>query len=96
MKKIFKVAHIRDLQEKVDKGEISYGKMVEILNQMANIEVAAENQRWVEKIENRIGEYNTRINDAKNQSSDSIDYIRIIEDFTFIKEEYEKLLEGEK
>ena len=35
MGKIFKVAHIRSLERDVANGEISYGKMVEILNQSA-------------------------------------------------------------
>jgi len=35
MKKVFKIADIRDLDEKVSRGEISYSRMVEILNEMA-------------------------------------------------------------
>ena len=35
MEKVFKVADIRDLEQKVALGEISYSKMVEIMNEKA-------------------------------------------------------------
>ena len=35
MEKVFKVADIRDLEQKVTLGEISYGKMVELMNEKA-------------------------------------------------------------
>lgn len=37
MNKIFKVADIRKLEQQVSKGEISYSRMVEIMNEMSNI-----------------------------------------------------------
>ena len=36
MNKIFKVADIRKLEQQVAKGDISYSRMVEIMNEMAN------------------------------------------------------------
>ena len=36
MNKIFKVADIRKLEQQVSKGDISYSRMVEIMNEMAN------------------------------------------------------------
>lgn len=36
MNKIFKVADIRKLEQQVSNGEISYSRMVEIMNEMAN------------------------------------------------------------
>lgn len=36
MKKIFTVAFMRDLEKQLNKGEISYSRMVEILNETAN------------------------------------------------------------
>ena len=36
MRKIFKVADIRKLEMQVNAGEISYSRMVEIMNEMAN------------------------------------------------------------
>jgi hypothetical protein len=36
MKKVFKVAHIRDLEKQVIKGQITYSRMVEIMNEMAH------------------------------------------------------------
>ncbi len=35
MKKIFKISEIRNLQRLVDRGEISYSRMIELLNQKA-------------------------------------------------------------
>ena len=35
MEKVFKVADIRDLEQKVALGEISYSKMVELMNEKA-------------------------------------------------------------
>ena len=35
MEKVFKVADIRDLEQKVALGEMSYSRMVEVLNEMA-------------------------------------------------------------
>ena len=35
MEKVFKVADIRDLEQKVSLGEISYSRMVEIMNERA-------------------------------------------------------------
>ncbi len=36
MRKIFKVADIKKLEKQVSKGEISYSRMVEIMNEMSN------------------------------------------------------------
>lgn len=36
MKKIFKIADIRKLEQQVSNGKISYSRMVEIMNEMAN------------------------------------------------------------
>lgn len=36
MKKIFKVADIKSLEKQVALGEISYSRMIEVLNEMAN------------------------------------------------------------
>jgi len=36
MKKVFKVAHIRDLEKQVIQEQISYSRMVEIMNEMAH------------------------------------------------------------
>jgi len=37
MKKVFRIADIRKLEQQVSKGEISYSRMVEIMNEMANL-----------------------------------------------------------
>lgn len=37
MKKIFTAGNIRELQNKVERNEISYSKMIEVLNEMASI-----------------------------------------------------------
>lgn len=36
MKKVFKVAHIRELEKQVIQDKITYGRMVEIMNEMAH------------------------------------------------------------
>jgi len=47
MKKIFKVAHLRDLEKQVAMGKISYSKKVEILNVMANNAFLHSVSHWV-------------------------------------------------
>jgi len=35
MKKVFKIAHIRQLERQISNGEITTGRMAEVLNEMA-------------------------------------------------------------
>lgn len=95
MTKIFITAFIRDLDEKVAKGEISYSRMVEILNEKANEAIAAEKQRWVEKIENRINELDHN-HDHTDLSSDPEQEVADEIWYDAKRGALEKLLEGEK
>lgn len=53
MEKIFTVALLRDLEKQVQKGEISYSRMVEILNERASVLLPVPNTKTVEGEENQ-------------------------------------------
>ena len=82
MEKIFTTAYLRELDDLFARDEISYSRIVEILNEKANAAVASEKQRWVEKIKGRIKFLKSHVGFAY----DTRDRI----------EELENLLKGEK
>jgi meiotically up-regulated gene 157 (Mug157) protein len=80
MEKIFTTAYLRELDDLFARDKISYSRMVEILNEKANAAVAAEKQRWVEKIQKAIDAYGESINPIDGDKTVAL----------------EELLEGEK
>jgi len=82
MKKIFEISDVRVFMTMYHSGARDYADIVDKLNRKANVAVAAEKQRWVEKI-----------NDKVKYLLYHKDFVRGPE---YRVEELTKLLEGEK
>lgn len=88
MKKIFTVALLRDLEKQVMKGDISYSKMVEILNEKAWEGYEGEKAPFLDL---ETGEFNIGDDSANIRNVDGVPVLYFERQLVFQSEKYKKL-----